>query len=189
MSKKVEFFYDYVSLYSYLADTQLRQRFGDAVTYRPIFLGAVMEATGNRPPGTVEAKGRYMRADARRWAERYGVPLEWNPVFPQLTVKALRMALVALHRGQLDAVHEPLFAAMWVEQKDLSDDAVIAAIGEPAGISLEDIGEAAIKEELKANTAEAVQRGVFGAPTFFVGDEMFFGNDRFDFVEEALGRS
>lgn len=186
MSTKVEFFYDYVSLYSYLANSQLDDLAGAEVAYRPMFLGAVMEASGNRPPGTVKAKGKYLRNDAERWAERYALPLVWNPVFPQNTINALRLALVAEKQGAFEAVHQPLFDAMWVHEKDLSDKGVLGEIAADSGLSLEDISDPAIKDELKANSTEAVERGVFGAPTFFVGDEMFFGNDRFDFIKEAL---
>jgi len=185
MSLKLEFFYDYVSSYSYLANHRLRDLGGADIVYRPMFLGAVMEATGNRPPGLVEAKGSYLSTDIRRWADRYGIEFRMNPVFPQNTLPALRLALVAIREGKLDAVHQPLFDAMWVHEKDLSDRNLLEEIS--AGLPVADIDEAAIKDELKANTAEAIERGAFGAPTFFVGDQMFFGNDRFEFIEEALG--
>ena len=186
MSAKLEFFYDYVSTYSYLANSQL-DGFADAeIVYRPMFLGAVMDATGNRPPGMVAAKGRYMGQDLMRWVERYDLPFEMNPVFPQNTLKALRLSMVAMDSGVFDVVHKALFAAMWTEERDLSDLAVIAEIAEGAGIPADAIENPDIKARLKANTEEAVSRGVFGAPTFFVGEKMFFGNDRFDFIREAL---
>ncbi len=187
MKTKVEFFYDYVSVYSYLADSQLRNLTGAEIVYRPMLLGAVMEATGNRPPGTVKAKGRYLRDDIKRWAERYSLTFRMNPVFPQNTLKALRLALVAEKKGAFEVVHQALFDAMWIHEKDLSDKEVLAEIAAKAALSLDDIEDVAIKDELKANTNEACERGAFGAPTFFVGDQMFFGNDRFDFIEEALG--
>jgi 2-hydroxychromene-2-carboxylate isomerase len=146
MSAKVEFFYDYVSIYSYLADSQLGNLADAEIVYRPMFLGAVMEATGNRPPGTVDAKRSYMMADVARWTERYSLPFKMNPLFPQNTLKALRLALVAQKHGVFETVHRELFDA----------------------------------------TNEAVERGAFGAPTFFVGEQMFFGNDRFEFIEEAI---
>jgi 2-hydroxychromene-2-carboxylate isomerase len=110
-----------------------------------------------------------------------------NPVFPQNSLKALRLALVAEKKGAFEVVHQALFDAMWIHEKDLSDKAVLAEIAAKAALSLDDIEDVAIKDELKANTNEACERGAFGAPTFFVGDQMFFGNDRFDFIEEALG--
>ena len=186
MSTKVEFFYDYVSLYSYLANSQLSNLTGAEIVYRPMFLGAVMEATGNRPPGTVKVKGEYLWKDAERWVKRYSLPLKRNPVFPQNTVNALRLALVAEKQGVFEAVHQPMFDAMWVQEKDLSDKDVLGKIASDAGLSIEDVADQAVKDELKANTTEAVERGVFGAPTFFVGDQMFFGNDRFDFIREEI---
>jgi len=191
MKTKVEFFYDYVSLYSYLANSQLAKLDAEIV-YRPMFLGAVMEATGNRPPATVKAKGKYLFADARRWADHYSIPYAMNPKFPQNTIKALRLALVAQQQGVFELLHQPLFDAMWAEQQDLSDESVLAGIITDAGLSademLQKIAADDVKDELKANTAEAIDRDIFGAPTFFVGGEMFFGNDRLDFVAEAIGR-
>ncbi len=191
MKTKVEFFYDYVSLYSYLANSQLAKLDADIV-YRPMFLGAVMEATGNRPPATVKAKGKYLFADAQRWANHYSIPYAMNPKFPQNTIKALRLALVAQQQGAFGLLHQPLFDAMWAKQQDLSDESVLAGIISDAGLSahemLPKIAADDIKDDLKANTAEAIDRGAFGAPTFFVGEEMFFGNDRMDFVVEAIGR-
>ena len=186
MSRKVEFFYDYVSIYSYLADSQLRKLTWAEIVYRPMFLGAVMEATGNRPPGTVEAKRTYMMKDISRWAERYSLTFRMNPVFPKNTLKALRLALVAQKNGVFETVHQDLFDAMWVHEKDLGDEDVLAGIVAKAGLAIDDIEEVAIKDELKANTGEAIERGAFGAPTFFIGDQMFFGNDRFEFIEEAI---
>lgn len=186
MSTRLEFFYDYVSLYSYLANSQLKGLSGAEIVYRPMVLGAVMEATGNSAPGIVEAKGNHLQVDAKRWANRYGIPYKMNPVFPQNTVSALRLALVAEKKGLFDAIHQPLFDALWVHEKDFSDENVLAEIATNAGLSIDDTQEQAIKDELKANTSEAVERGVFGAPTFFVGDEMFFGNDRFAFIREVI---
>ena len=186
MSTKVEFFYDYISLYSYLADSQVANLDGAEIVYRPMLLGAVMNATGNRAPGIVEAKEKHLHVDAERWATRYSMPLNWNPIFPQNTANALRLALVAEKNGVFEAVHQPLFNAMWVEEKDLGDDNVIAEIAAKVSITIDDIRDSAIKEEIRANTSEAVERGAFGAPTFFIGDEMFFGNDRFDFIRETI---
>lgn len=189
MTRQLEFFYDYVSPYSYLANSQVAAIDAELI-YRPMFLGGVMKATGNRPPGMVPAKGRYLNDDLRRWVAKYEIPFQWNPVFPQNTVKALRVAVVAQHEGFFDAVHQPFFDAIWVNQLDLADDHVLAQIIADAGRSPEKVLEKAaadaIKGELRANSDEAVERGAFGAPTFFVGDEMFFGNDRFEFIEAAL---
>lgn len=191
MSRKLEFFYDYVSPYTYLANSQLHQLDADIV-YRPMFLGGVMREVGNKPPKSIPAKGRYLDEDLKRWVATYDVPFTWNSVFPQNTIKALRVAIVAQHQGKLDAVHQPLFDAIWRHDQDLNDNDVLAAIIDKAGMDMssvmEEISTDAIKEELHRNSDEAVDRGAFGAPTFFVGDEMFFGNDRLDFVRNALER-
>ncbi len=190
MGTELEFFYDYVSVYSYLADSQLETLDGADIVYRPMLLGAVMQATGNRPPAAVEAKGRYLRSDVAAWARRYALPLTMNPLFPQNTLNALRLALLAQREGAFTAVHRRLFDAMWVDQQNLADDSVLAAIASDGGLdpatSLQAIATQSIKDQLKANTDEAIARGAFGAPTFFLGDRMFFGNDRFDFIREAL---
>lgn len=190
MRKKLEFFYDYVSPYSYLANSQLDALENAEIMYRPMFLGGVMQATGNRPPGALEARRPYLVRDVHRWAERYGVPFRFNSVFPQNTLLALRVALAAGEEGVFDKIHGRLFEAMFVDDRDLGDATVIRELLGDAGLDadrlLERAGDAAIKDKLRANTEEAVSRGAFGAPTFFVGEEMFFGNDRLDFVRAAL---
>jgi 2-hydroxychromene-2-carboxylate isomerase len=190
MSKRLEFFYDYVSPYSYLANSQV-EGLDAEIVYRPMFLGAVMRATGNSPPKNVKAKGDYLDRDLARWVARYSIPYRMNPIFPQNTVNALRLAIVAQHDDCFRAVHEALFDAMWVHGKNLSTADCLAEIAAAAGMSgasLLRIGTDEIKDELRANTEEAIARGTFGAPTFYVDDEMFFGNDRFDFIRDAIGQ-
>ncbi|MDX1403009.1 MAG: 2-hydroxychromene-2-carboxylate isomerase [Woeseiaceae bacterium] len=186
MTVEVEFFYDYVSVYSYIANSQLATLGGAEISFRPMLLGAVMQATGNRPPGAVPAKGAYLTTDVERWVQRYALPFESNPLFPQNTLKALRLSLVARRHGKFDAVHEALFAAMWQEQRNLESLDVLRGIAATVSVPIDEIEDPAIKGELKSNTDEAVARGAFGAPTFFVGEQMFFGNDRLEFVKEAL---
>jgi len=190
MRVQLEFFYDYVSPYSYLANSQLETLVGCDVAYRPMFLGGVMKATGNQPPGVLPARLRYLQRDLDRWARYYGIPFRNNSIFPQNTLAALRLALVAQRGGSFDRVHQRLFDAMFVNDRDLSDIAVLreilVAAGLDAGAMLAAIEDPDIKAMLKANTEEAVARGAFGAPTMFVGDEMFFGNDRLPFVRAAI---
>ena len=191
---RVEYFFDYVSPFAYLADTQLpglAQRTGAEIVHRPFFLGGVMQATKNSPPITVPSKGRYMFVEIQRWAKRYGVPANPNPHFPVNTLTAMRVAVAALGDPRFGDLHRALFRAVWVDGKNLADEAVleatVAAAGLDAAALLARAKEQAAKDALRRNTEEAVERGAFGAPTFFVGDEMFWGNDRLDFVEEALG--
>lgn len=190
MSARLEFFFDYVSVYSYLANSQLDALGASEIIYRPMLLGAVMQATGNRPPATVAAKGNYLRSDMYRWAEVYGIPLTWNPVFPLNTIHALRIAIVAQRRNEFAEAHKALFEAAWVSRIDIGQPGelaqVVADAGLDAGAYATAIAEQDVKDELKSNTDEAVARGVFGAPSMFVGDDMFFGNDRFEFVRAAL---
>jgi 2-hydroxychromene-2-carboxylate isomerase len=193
MSERFEYFYDFVSPYSYLAQSQipaLVARTGAELIYRPFLLGGVMQSSGNSPPATVPAKAKYMPVDIGRWLDRYGIELNFNPFFPVNTVKAMRGALVALDDGCHEAYNTALFEAMWLHEKNVAELDVLAEVISEAGLDadsiLKRIANEEVKERLKANTAEAVERGAFGAPTFFVGDEMFFGNDRLDFLEQRL---
>jgi len=127
----------------------------------------------------------------RRWAKRYGVPFRANPhPFMRNTMCLVRGAVAAQKLGVFDAYHDAVYRAVWAEAIDLGDDATLADVldkeGVPAAEVLAAVERQDIKEALRRNTDEAVSRGVFGAPTFFVGNEMFWGNDRLDFVEEAL---
>lgn len=193
MSKTLEFFYDYVSPYSYLASMQLpalAQRTGAQIVYRPMVLGGLFKATGNAPPLGVAAKFTYMTRDLERYAKRVGVPMRMNSAFPMNTVQALRGAIVAQQQGFFDAYDAAVFKAVWADDQNISDAAVLGAVLSAAGIDAaavnQGVQDEAVKAALKANTDEAAARGAFGAPTIFVGDELFWGNDRLEFVEAAL---
>lgn len=195
MSKTVEFFFDLGSPASYLACTQLPalcRECSAELIYRPMLLGGVFQATGNASPAMIPAKGRYMIRDLARYAERYGVPMRFNPHFPINTLSLMRLLVaVQLHQPErfADAL-QALFQAIWVEGLNMGDPLKVAGVLEAAGFDAavlqQQIAEPAVKETLRATTEEAVKRGVFGAPTCFVGDEMFFGQDRLDFVRDAL---
>ena len=195
MTRSVEFFFDVGSPTAYLAWTQLptlcRQEGADLVL-RPMLLGGVFQATGNVSPVTVPAKGRYMNVDIARHASRYGVPLAINPHFPINTLVLMRAAAgVQLREPErLDAYLRAVFHAMWIEPRNLNDPAEVAQTWQAADFdpaaTLALASDADVKGALRATTDEAVSRGVFGAPTMFVGDQMFFGQDRLDFVREAL---
>jgi 2-hydroxychromene-2-carboxylate isomerase len=196
MSQQVEFFFDYGSPFSYLADTQLAalaQRRGATIVYRPMLLGAVLKETGNASPMAVPAKGRYMGVELQRWARHYGVPFAANRFFPINTMRLMRGAVAAQQMGCFTDYHRAIYPTFWVDSANLGEPEVIRSVLVKAGLDadliLARIEEPDIKEQLRLNTEEAVRRGVFGAPTFFVGEEMFWGNDRLLFVEEALTRS
>ncbi|MNE24674.1 2-hydroxychromene-2-carboxylate isomerase [compost metagenome] len=195
MSKTVEFFFDLGSPSTYLAWTQLPTlcaKAGAHLQYRPMLLGGVFQATGNASPIQVPAKGRYTLLDFQRFARRYGVPLEFNPYFPINTLTLMRGAIgIQLRQPErFEAYLAAMFKAFWQDKRNLGDPAVLAATLDAAGFDpqgfLALVGDQEVKDALKAATEEAVKRGVFGAPTCFVGNEMFFGQDRLDFVEEAL---
>lgn len=195
MSKQVEFILDVGSPTTYLAWTQLPgicQQTGAELILQPVLLGAIFKATGNTSPVMVPAKGKWMFADLARFARRYGVPLTFNPHFPINTLPLMRAA-VAVQTYQperLAAYLDAVFAAIWVKGLNLGDTHIIANVLDEAGFDpqalLAQSQEDSIKEKLKTNTEAAIARGAFGAPTFFVGEEMFFGQDRLDFVKEAL---
>lgn len=192
MAPRVEFFFDYGSPYSYLADSQLKglaARTGAEVVYRPILLGGLLRETGNSSPLAVEAKHRYMTADLQRWARRYAVAPPVNEHFPINTIRLMRGAVAAQQAGLFPGYHRAMFDAFWARGLDLGDAGVMREVLEQAGLDAARLmamsEEQAAKDELRRNTAEAARRGAFGAPTFFVGDEMFWGNDRLEFVERA----
>ena len=198
-TQTLEFFFDFGSPTTYLAHTQLPRiaaECGAMLVYRPMLLGGVFKATGNASPAGVPAKGRWMGQDIARWAKRYAVPFAFNPHFPINTLTLMRGATgLQLRQPQaLDAYLEAIFQAMWVKPRNLGDAgelaAVLATLPASLGLSAEAFGalvaDPEVKARLVANTEEAVARGVFGAPTCFVGEAMFFGQDRLDFVREAL---
>jgi len=181
---------------SYLAYTQmpaLAQRTGAAVLYRPMLLGGVFKATGNQSPINIPAKGAWMMTDMPRFAKRYGVAYVRNPHFPINTLNLMRGAIAAEMEGRLIPFSDAIFRAIWADQKRMEDPIVIAEVLRAAGFDpaamMAAIGRPEVKDKLKAVTEEAVSRGVFGAPTFFVGKEMFFGQDRLDFVEEEAKKA
>ena len=193
MSKSVEFFFDVGSPTVYLAATQLSKiagRHGATVLWRPFLLGGVFKATGNVSPATVPAKSRYMGDDLERFARRYEVPFLFNPFFPVNTLALMRGAVAYQQQGRLDQYIEAIFSAMWVTGKNMNEPTIVAEVLDTIGIGAQEflvaIAAQDVKDKLKNNTEEAVKRGAFGAPTFFVGDEMFFGQDRLDFVDAAL---
>jgi len=193
--RRLEFFFDYGSPYSYLANSRLPaliERTGADLHYRPMLLGGVFKATGNSSPALepCEAKRSYGALELRRWVAHLGVPFRGNPHFPINTLLLMRTAVAAQHLDVFEPFHRVVYPAFWAEGENLGEPEVVARVVEKAGLDahalLEAAADAAVKAELRATTEEGVARGAFGAPTFFVGDEMFFGNDRLDFVERAL---
>jgi 2-hydroxychromene-2-carboxylate isomerase len=194
--RQIEFFFDYGSPASYLAYTQLpaiAQRTGAEIVYRPMLLGGVFKAVGNRSPIEVPAKGKWLMADLQRYATRYGVPFVLNPHFPINTLNLMRGAAAAEIEGRLVPYSDGMFRAIWADQRNMEDPIVIGQVLRDAGFDpgamMAAIGKAEVKDRLRATTEEAVSRGVFGAPTYFIGKTMHFGQDRLDFVEEEARKA
>ncbi|MFT4439505.1 2-hydroxychromene-2-carboxylate isomerase [Caballeronia sp. 15715] len=195
MSKQVEFFFDVGSPASYLAWTQLPSlclSTGSSLIYRPMLLGGVFQAVGNASPAAIPAKGVYSTTDLGRYAKRYGVTLVQNPHFPIITLTLMRVATGVQIRmpERLPDFLEAIFKAIWVNSLNLNDPTLVARTLSDAGFDSTAIvnlaSDADIKAALRATTEEAVARGAFGAPTMFIEGQMYFGQDRLDFVRDAL---
>lgn len=194
MSKTLEFYFDFGSPTAYLAHKRLQQlsaQYDLLIDYKPMLLGGVFKATGNTTPVAIPAKGQYMLAhDLPRFARRYNVPLNINPHFPINTLHLMRAAIAAQRLDCMPAYVDAMFDAVWVDGKNMGELDVIAQtladneLDSEALMALSQDPE--VKAQLISNTEAAVERGIFGAPTLFMDGEMYFGQDRLDFVEEAL---
>jgi 2-hydroxychromene-2-carboxylate isomerase len=186
MSPVVEFAFDYASPWSYLANETLARHFGQApVTHVPVYLRG-FEAFSRGVPYT-SAKLAYLLKDVVRSARHAGVAVAMPPVFPIHGLYALRAALAAQREGGFPELHAALFRAAWQEGRDVSDKGFVAALARELGLPAvaEALDDPAIKNLLRANTDGIIARGAFGVPTFFVGEEMFWGHDRMHFAAEA----
>jgi len=195
MSKQVEFFFDFGSPYTYLAYKELPRiaaRTGAAIVWRPMLLGGVFKATGNHSPAEIPAKSKWSSGDTERWARRYDAPFRHNPFFPVNTLALMRGAIGYQRKGQTEFHRyvDAIFSAMWEDGKNLNDPNEIGRVLVAAGFdpreALAMLDDPEVKSELKRVTEEAVARGIFGAPSFIVDGELFWGNDRLTFVEEQL---
>ncbi|MEM9279490.1 MAG: 2-hydroxychromene-2-carboxylate isomerase [Pseudomonadota bacterium] len=191
--KTVEFFFDIVSPASYLAWTQLPKIAGETgaeIVYRPFFLPGVFEKAGSSSPITSPNKGKWAFEDFNRYARKYGVPLVMNSRFPLSSVYAMRGLNNYRDSDAVKALGDGFYQAMWVENKDINDPAIVQSICESAGVNpaeyQERLNDPGNKQSLMDVTDEAVSRGVFGAPTFFIGEIMHWGQDRLEFVREEL---
>lgn len=196
--KSVEFYFDLGSPYSYLAYYRLLQMAEQQeiqIVYKPILLGGVFKATGNRSPIEIPVKGAYSILDMQRWAEYYQIPMQMNPHFPMNTLTLMRIltGVQLLHLEKFEQVLKLLFDAMFGTPQNLNELTVLAEVLKPSGFSVEDIMSMVqsdvVKQKLITETEQAILRGIFGAPTFFVGDEMYWGQDRLHFVEQALNKA
>ena len=195
MSRQLEFWFDVGSPAAYLAWKRLPKflaRTGASVACKPMLLGGVFKSQGNASPVTIPAKGKWLLGDLARYARRDGVPLVYPPAFPINTLALMRGAIgLQMRRPEHFAPYvDAMFDAIFGQARDLRDEKVVAEVLTGAGFDPAEImalaSDPEVKQALIRNTEEAVSRGVFGAPTFFVGGEMFWGQDRMDFVAETL---
>jgi len=185
----IEFFYDIGSPYSYLASERieaLAERTDTQVWWRPFLLSGVFREVGADLGVSLGPQQRNMVRDLGRWSQRMGLSLRFPKVFPVPTADAMRI-LVLAPRPERAALSHVLFRALWGEGHDISDRSVLQELLGKERIAQLEQSEADLK--LERITQEAIARGAFGSPSFFVGDQLFFGNDRMDFLEEALSRS
>lgn len=193
MAKKVEFYYDFSSPYSYVASTRIEKICDDngaVLEWKPFLLGGIFNDTGVKPAVEIGNKIAYIRQDVADTAEYYEVDFKFPDVFPLMSVKSMRGAFAASEKGKLAEYNHEMFRLYWTEGTDLSKDDVLS--GAVAGVGLDPdwfmarIAEQDIKDRLREETSKAAGRGAFGAPTIFIGDKMFWGNDRLDYVDRYL---
>lgn len=193
MTKAVEFFFDVGSPASYVAWAQmaaLAERSGAEIIYKPMLLGGVFKATGNQSPAMIPTKARYMMVDLQRAAGYYNTPFKFNPHFPVNTLMLMRGAVAYIDSPRFHDYLNAIFTALWVNAKDMTTLDGVSEVLNAAGFDPAEVLTLCERDEVKTRlkdiTNDAIERHVFGAPTFFVGDEMFFGQDRLDYLERAL---
>lgn len=192
--KHIDFFFDLSSPYSYLASTQIgaiASRHSATVAWKPFVLGAVLKTVGNAMPASVAPKAIYMLRDLELWAKSYNVPFQMNSRFPINAMKAHRLILAAERVSPLLAEKAACaaFELIWAEDRDITEPAELMKVARAVELgedALQTIETPEIKARLHQYTDEALRRGVFGAPAIFVGERLFWGNDRLHFVEAAL---
>lgn len=191
---KIPFYFDYACPWAYLASCRAESYFRDLgveIDFRPIRLADLTEIKGQKglPPG--ERKQRWYVSDLQAWAEMIGAELSLKAASPRPDTRLLlQAALVARDRGVFRSFHYPAYRARWAEARPVDDPAVVRELLQGAGLepdaALEEAQSDARAQQLDSDTGSAVERGVFGVPTLFVGKRMFFGNDRFELVRHFI---
>ena len=193
MTKTVTFYFDYGSPATYLAWTQINNIIEEAnatLTMIPMLLGGVFKETGNVSPATVPAKGKWMNNDLKKHAELYNVEFNSNSFFPINTLNLMRGAIAAQNMDIFQKYSEAIFTGIWVKDLNLGDISILQDYLDKSDINTVKLFDLAQSDEVKTiliqNTKEAVAKEVFGAPTFLMGDELIFGQDRLNFLKLAL---
>jgi len=195
---KVEFHFDFGSPNAYLSHLvipEIEKRTGAKFEYVPVLLGGIFKLTGNRSPAEslagIKNKPDYEHLETRRFVKRHGITrFKPNPFFPVITLLLMRGAIAAQRLGIFERYVDEMYRHMWAEPKKMDDPDVVRAALDESGLDskriLELVQDAAVKDKLLQNTQRSFERGTFGSPTFFVGDEIFFGKDKLRDVEEAI---
>lgn len=193
MQPTVEFLFDFVSAPSALAWFSLPKlvhQAGARLVMTPVVITGIFKATGNIAPVSLPAKMEWLRRDLPRWAAKRGVQMHPNPRLPFRSLPYLRGCLLAQERGEDIRFIQAVFEAAFVRGENMDDEQTVPGLLKRAGLDpqayQEGIERQDIKDKLRRNTEDAVARKVFGVPTFFVNGELFFGQDRIEFVMEAL---
>lgn len=193
MVKKVEFYYDFSSPYTYIASTRIEkicEDNGAELEWKPFLLGGVFNEIGSIPAVQIDNKFRYLRRDFEESARYYGADFNFPELFPLNSVRSMRGAFAALEQNKLVEYNHEMFRLYWIQGIDLSKAEILGEAVSKIGIDSEwfvnRIAEQEIKDNLREETNIAVQRGVFGAPTMFVDEKMFWGNDRLNFLDRYL---
>ena len=187
--KKIDFYFDISSPYSYLAHEQIK-RFEKEnkikVNYMPILLGGIHQLANITAPGLNPSRAKHMIKDLKICADWFKVKFQFNRYFPLKTVNIMRGALVAEKEGFLNNYVDQFYKAAWVDSLNLNDGKILDRFIKNMDINpksfIEKLSDQKIKDDLKTKTSNAFKKGVFGAPTFIVGSKMFFGQDRLEFV-------
>ena len=199
--KKIDFYFDFASPNAYFGFNVLKkfpEKYDCEINYIPVLLGGIFKATNNKPPMEqffgVLNKNEYQSLEIERFVNRHGLTkFKMNPHFPVISLEFVRGAIAAEMDGYLEDYIEKILIHMWEEPKKMDDPEVIKAAFEDSGFDseklLEQMQDPDVKAKLISNTEDAVKRGLFGIPTFFIDDEMYFGKDTIWMIEEILAAS
>ena len=199
--KKIDFYFDFASPNAYLSHKVMqiiKQKYDVELKYTPVLLGGIFKATNNKPPmeqfSGVLNKNEYQSIEMQRFIKRHDLQLfQMNPYFPVISLQIIRGAVAAEMDGYLEEYIDKVLVHMWEEPKKMDDPEVIKAAFEESGFDSEKLmaqmQDPNVKAKLISNTEEAVKKGVFGIPTFFVDDEMYFGKDTIWMIEEILSET
>ena len=189
MIRSFEFYFDFISPYSFLAHKQIRKIEKEnavKIKYMPIFLGGLHNLTGIKAPGFIPIKAKYMIKDCKLWAEKYDIIFKFNNYFPIKTLDLMRCVLVAEKKNFAQSFINKVFDAIWKDGLNLNDNIIVEKLLKNLGINpktfLMEAVDPKIKNELKKRTDDAYKKGIFGTPSFIVNNKIFWGQDRLEFV-------